>query len=132
MKRNQDGNAGRVPGLFVFVDAISGEEETALLRAVEESPQPWTRRRTRSSKDYGPYYRYRVVETDGARYRITDGVKRHTQLPDFLGTQVMPLIRRTCPSILEGFAPNQLHVARYNGVQGDRIHSHNDNKLGRL
>lgn len=130
MKRGRKGNAGGVPGLFVFPNSISEKEEAEILHEIDASPQPWTQRRTRSSKDFGPYYRYQTIETDGERYRITDGVKRHTPLPPFLEEKIQPLIKRVSHGVLDEFVPNQLHVAKYEGEAGDRIHSHNDNKLG--
>lgn len=106
-------------------------EEIALLRAVDESPAPWTRRRTRITKNYGPYYLYSERDTPDGRFRYTDGNVLHTPLPDFLYEQIMPILVRALP-VLEDFHPNQFHVALYREGDDHKIRMHNDNKMGEL
>lgn len=120
-----------VPGLLVAEDAFTAAEELALLRAVDDSDALWTRRRTRVTKNYGPYYLYNERDTPDGRFRYTDGKVLHTPLPEFLETLVMPVVQRALP-ILEDFRPNQLHVALYKKGEDHKIRMHNDNKMGEL
>ena len=122
---------GTVPGLILVEDAFTEEQETALLRAVDESPVRWNRRRTRITKNYGPYYFFSERDTPQGRFRYTDGKIIHTPLPPFLNTLVMPIILHAIPS-MESFKPNQLHVALYRKGEDGKIRMHNDNKMGEL
>jgi alkylated DNA repair dioxygenase AlkB len=133
-KQQRGGEEAGVPGLYVFRRAIPAEAEAALLRSIHNSPQPWTQRRTRASLDFGPFYKYTTVETSDARYRVTDGVVRHTPLPAFLHCEVLPLVKKACAHLAEfaDFDPNQMHVASYDPGKDGRIHLHNDNKMGKL
>lgn len=122
----------QVPGLIVVPDAFTAGEEEALLSYVDASPAAWTKRRTRLTKNYGPYYTYVERDTPEGRFRYTDGVIKHTELPPFLYDTVLPIVRRAIPSLLQTFEPNQLHVALYNTEDDGKIHMHNDNKMGQL
>lgn len=121
----------QVPGLIVAERAISDSEEAALLQAVDDSPAQWTRRRTRITKNYGPYYLYKERDTPDGRFRYTDGKIQHTPLPPFLYDTVLPIVTRAVPDLL-AFEPNQLHVALYRTEEDGKIHMHNDNKMGEL
>lgn len=121
----------QVPGLIVAENAVTPEEERDLLRYVDESKAPWTKRRTRITKNYGPYYLYTERNTEAGRFRYTDGVVRHTELPPFLYHTVLPIITRAIP-LLQTFEPNQMHVALYRAKEDSKIHMHNDNKMGKL
>ncbi|KAI0563081.1 2OG-Fe(II) oxygenase [Gracilaria domingensis] len=120
-----------VPGFILREDAFTTEEEAALIHAVDTSSAQWTRRRTRITKNYGPYYFYHERNTSEGRFRYTDGKIMHTPLPDFLETLVMPILTREVPQ-LSDFKPNQLHVALYKKEEDGKIHMHNDNKMGEL
>lgn len=121
----------QIPGLIVAYDAITEEEEKEMLQQVDESPAPWTRRRTRVTKNYGPYYLYTERNTPEGRFRYTDGTIKYTPLPPFLYDTVLPIVRRAVP-LLQSFEPNQLHVALYRMDEDGKIHMHNDNKMGEL
>lgn len=121
----------QVPGLMVAEDAVTPEEEKALLRYVDESSASWTKRRTRLTKNYGPYYLYTERNTEQGRFRYTDGIVRHTELPPFMYHTVLPIVRRALPS-LQTFEPNQMHVALYRANEDGKIHMHNDNKMGKI
>lgn len=121
----------QVPGLILATDAITEKEEKLLLQAVDESSAPWTQRRTRLTKNYGPYYLYTERDTAEGRFRYTDGTIQHTPLPPFLFDTVLPIVRRAVP-LLQAFEPNQLHVALYKAREDGKIHMHNDNKMGQL
>lgn len=123
--------ASSIPGFMFAEDAMTPSEEVALLRAVDESPAPWTRRRTRVTKNYGPYYLYSERDTPDGRFRYTDGKVLHTALPDFLREQIMPILHRALP-VLKDFKPNQFHVALYKNGDDHKIRMHNDNKMGEL
>lgn len=112
-------------------DAISPEEEALLLKVVDESSAPWTRRRTRVTKNYGPFYLYKERDTAEGRFRYTDGTVQHTSLPPFLYDTVLPIVRKALPDLL-AFEPNQLHVALYRTQEDGKIRMHNDNKMGEL
>ncbi|CAN8062734.1 unnamed protein product [Agarophyton chilense] len=120
-----------VPGFILREDAFTVEEEAALIHAVDTSSAQWIRRRTRITKNYGPYYFYQERNTAEGRFRYTDGNIVHTPLPDFLETIVMPILIREVPE-LSNFTPNQLHVALYKKQEESKIHMHNDNKMGEL
>lgn len=102
-----------------------------MLHAVDSSPAKWTRRRTRITKNYGPYYLYQERDTPQGRFRYTDGKIMHTPLPEFLESLVIPIVKRGVPQ-LKDFKPNQLHVALYKKEEDSKIHMHNDNKMGEL
>lgn len=123
--------ASSVPGLLLAENALTKAEEIALLRAVDESTVPWTRRRTRVTKNYGPYYLFNERDTPQGRFRYTDGKVMNTPLPVFLHTMVMPIVVRALPE-LSDFTPNQLHVALYRKGEDHKIRLHNDNKMGEL
>lgn len=121
----------QVPGLTVVENAFSASEEQALLQAVDNSSAQWTKRRTRITKNYGPYYLYTERDTPSGRFRYTDGTVRHTPLPAFLFDSVLPIVKRAVPA-LQTFSPNQLHVALYRTSDDAKIRMHNDNKMGEL
>ena len=120
-----------VPGLTVVEDAFTPEQEAELLRQVDASSAPWTRRRTRITKNYGPYYFYSERDTPNGRFRYTDGKVMHTDLPPFLHSLILPVVRDAVPS-LHQFNPNQLHVALYRKGEDSKIRMHNDNKMGQI
>lgn len=120
-----------VPGLLVAENAFSTAEEIELLKAVDASPAPWTRRRTRITKNYGPYYLFNERDSPEGRFRYTDGKVMNTPLPDFLHEMIMPIVVKALP-VLEEFTPNQFHVALYRKGEDHKIRMHNDNKMGEL
>lgn len=120
-----------IPGFLLAEDAFTASEELSLLQAVDESSAPWTRRRTRVTKNYGPYYLYNERDTPNGRFRYTDGKVLHTPLPDFLKNLIIPILHRALP-VLKEFHPNQVHVALYREGDDDKIRMHNDNKMGEL
>lgn len=120
-----------VPGMLVAENAISPEEEHALLQAIDSSREKWTRRRTRVTKNYGPYYLYHERDTEQGRFRYTDGRVLHNPLPPFLYDTLLPIVRKAFPSLL-AFEPNQVHVALYQQNSDGRIRMHNDNKMGEI
>lgn len=120
-----------IPGLIVAERAISSEEELAFLCAVDASEVPWTQRRTRITKNYGPYYLYNERDTPEGRFRYTDGKILHTPLPSFLHQLILPIITRAVPQLAR-FTPNQFHVSLYLQSDDHKIHMHNDNKMGEL
>lgn len=123
--------ASSVPGLLLAENALTKAEELALLRAVDDSPVAWTRRRTRVTKNYGPYYLFNERDTPEGRFRYTDGKVKNTPLPDFLHGMIMPILYRALPELI-CFSPNQLHVALYRKGEDHKIRMHNDNKMGEL
>lgn len=120
-----------IPGFALAERAFSPEEEETLLRTVQESPAPWTRRRTRLTKNYGPYYMYSERDTPEGRFRYTDGQILHEPLPDFLHKLILPIVARADPRLAQ-FQPNQFHIALYQKGEDHKIHMHNDNKMGEL
>lgn len=122
--------ASSIPGFLYKSDAVSVEEELEILRAIDASNAPWTRRRTRLTKNYGPYYVFNERDTEQGRFRYTNGEILYTDLPEFLEELLIPIVRRSFPQLFNEFQPNQVHVAMYG--EGDRIRMHNDNKMGEL
>lgn len=123
--------APSVPGFVLVEDAVTAEEERKLLTAVDNDPAPWSRRRTRVTKNYGPYYLYTERDTAEGRFRYTDGRVLSTPLPKFMQRLVMPILHRAVP-LLWDFRPNQLHVALYRPGDDAKIRMHNDNKMGQI
>lgn len=123
--------AAAIPGFILAADAITAAEEVALLHAIDESSAKWTRRRTRITKNYGPYYLYSERDTPEGRFRYTNGKILQTPLPPVVDDLVMPILRRAVP-MLEDFTPNQLHVALYRKGEDGKIRMHNDNKMGEI
>lgn len=123
--------ATSVPGLILVEQAMSSEEEKSLLEAADESSVRWARRRTRITKNYGPYYLFTERDTPHGRFRFTDGKVVHTPLPPFLYSLVLPIVRRAVP-LLQDFEPNQVHIALYRKGEDGKIRMHNDNKMGEL
>lgn len=125
-----------VPGLFLARGLLSVVEEAALLSAIDADAQVWTERRTRLTKNYGPYYRYAERSTTEGRFRTTDGHVHHTPLPPYVNELLMPLLRTRfdclCADDSDAFTPNQMHVALYRKDASDRIRLHNDCKMGML
>lgn len=122
----------QVPGLIMIPEAFTPSDELDLLSEVDASSAQWTKRRTRLTKNYGPFYMYTERDTAEGRFRYTDGKIHHTALPPFLYDKVLPIVRRSVPSLLQAFEPNQLHVALYDSEDDGKIHMHNDNKMGEL
>lgn len=121
----------QVPGLIVREGAITAEEEAGLLESVDSCSVTWTRRRTRITKNYGPFYLYKERDTPEGRFRYTDGAVQSTPLPAFLYKSVLPIAKRAIPQLV-AFEPNQLHVALYRKEEDGKIRMHNDNKMGEL
>lgn len=120
-----------VPGLYIGRNLLTPILEAELIKAIDEDSAQWTERRTRTTKNYGPYYVYAEKNTPEGRFRVTDGEVLYTPLPSFLDKIIMPLLRDNVP-MLDSFEPNQVHVALYRKDKCDRIRLHNDNKMGLL
>lgn len=120
-----------VPGLYVTRGLVSSIDEAALLREIDLDEQGWTERRTRLTKNYGPYYLYGERSTSEGRFRITDGRVHHTPLPAYVDELLVPLLQKRF-ECLHPFTPNQMHVALYRKDASDRIRMHNDCKMGTL
>ena len=130
-----------IPGLYLFPNVISPELESYLLSVLDEDNEqvPWVDRKSRLTKNYGPHYRYIEWETCQGRMRQCDGNIYQNGLPDWLESDIMPLLRklgfnegRSGRYLLSRFRPNQIHVAKYDGDVGHRIGMHNDNRMGVL
>ena len=121
-----------VPGLIIRPDAFTKEDEVALLQAIQDSSEQWTTRRTRLTKNYGPYYLFNERDTPNGRFRYTNGKVMHTPLPSFLPELITPILQTCIPQISAEFNPNQLHVALYRVGDDAKIRMHNDNKMGEL
>lgn len=121
-----------IPGLIVRTEAFTQEEEASLLQAIQDSSEQWTARRTRLTKNYGPYYLFNERDTPNGRFRYTNGKVMYTPLPSFLSESINPILQRCIPQIASEFTPNQLHVALYRVGEDSKIRMHNDNKMGEL
>mmetsp|Transcript_6453 Transcript_6453/g.10578 ORF Transcript_6453/g.10578 Transcript_6453/m.10578 type:complete len:240 (+) Transcript_6453:1-720(+) len=108
-----------VPGLSVFPDFLSMEEEQALITAVEVSAPAWNDARVRRVKNYGPVYdvkqRRFAVEVDWS------------PLPSYV-PDLVDAIRFLSP--FADFSPNQLAVNEYRSEKKSHILPHNDTENG--
>ncbi len=114
-------DVAKVEGLSVSRNVVSRVEEAALLGAIDGDGREWVVRRTRRTKNYGPFYTYR------GDARVPSGVG-WTPVPawgrGFLVSRVDGVFA------LGGWEANQAHVAYYD--VGDRIRLHNDCAMGEL
>lgn len=115
-----------VPGLYLARHIVSDLEEAALLESISAEPVPWVQRRSRYTKNYGPYYVYRSSAKQPTAIRST---KLPTWATGFLEARLKHIFSREIP---DNWTVNQVHVALYRASKKNKISPHNDTSMGTL
>ena len=114
----------KVPGLLLAKNMLTEAEEMALLTALDNDGGDWVVRRSRITRNYGPFYLYR----DGAR--DSSGVG-HRPVPTW-ASGFLAHRARAAFDITDQWSVNQAHVALYRAAAKHQIRQHNDCAMGDL
>ena len=117
----------RVPGLYVSKNVVTKVEEIALLEAIDKDGREWIKRKTRMTKNYGPFYTYQ----NDSRKVCGFG---HTDVPRWADGFLENRTKVVCADIIDAdeWSVNQVHVAFYRAKENNRIRLHNDCSMGDL
>jgi len=115
-----------VPGLYLARNIVSDLEEAALLDSINTEPKPWIKRRSRYTKNYGPYYVYKSSAKHPTAIRTS---RLPSWATGFLETRLKAIFSTQVP---DNWTINQVHVALYRASKKNKISPHNDTSMGTL